>query len=55
MNTPCNLFDFEGPAREKLPPTVYDYFASGAGDEVTLRANRAAFERLCVHYRVLVE
>jgi 4-hydroxymandelate oxidase len=34
---------------------VYDYFASGAGDEVTLHANRAAFERLCVHYRVLVD
>ena len=55
MNTPCNLFDFEGPAREKLPPMVYDYFASGAGNESDIRANRAAFECLSVHYRVLVD
>ena len=33
MNTPCTLFDFECPAREKLPPMVYDYFAGGAGDQ----------------------
>jgi 4-hydroxymandelate oxidase len=55
MSTPCNLLEFEGLAREKLPPMAYDYFASGAWDEVTLHANRAAFERLCVHYRVLVD
>ena len=50
-----NLFDLEQLAREKLPQTACDYFASGAWDEVTLRENRAAFERLRIHYRVLVD
>jgi 4-hydroxymandelate oxidase len=50
-----NLFDLERVAKEKLPQTAWDYFASGAWDEVTLRENRAAFERLKVHYRVLVD
>lgn len=40
---------------EKLPQSAHDYFASGAWDEVTLRENRAAFERIKVHYRVLVD
>jgi 4-hydroxymandelate oxidase len=52
---PINVADFEAIARERLPRAVYDYFASGAGDEVTLRANRAAFERIAVRYRVLVD
>jgi 4-hydroxymandelate oxidase len=53
--TPLNLFELEQLAREKLPEAAYDYFASGAWDEATLRENRAAFERLRVHYRVLVD
>lgn len=32
---------------------VYDYYAGGAHDEITLRENRAAFERLSLHYHVL--
>ncbi len=50
-----NLLDLEQVAKEKLPQMAYDYFASGAWDEVTLRENRAAFERLKVFYRVLVD
>lgn len=50
---PLNLFDFERIAAERLPGAAYDYYASGAHDEVTLRENRAAFERLRLHYRVL--
>lgn len=52
---PVNVFDFEEAARAKLPAMVYDYYAGGAQDEVTLRANRAAFERTCLRYRVLVD
>jgi 4-hydroxymandelate oxidase len=52
---PLNLFEFEALAREKLDPMAYDYFAGGAGDEVTLRANRAAFERIRLLPRVLVD
>jgi 4-hydroxymandelate oxidase len=50
-----NIFDFESLARETLPQQAYDYYASGAQDEVTLRENRAAYERLSLAYRVLVD
>jgi 4-hydroxymandelate oxidase len=50
---PINLFDFEAIARAKLPKMVYDYYASGAQDEITLRENRAAFDRIRLRYRVL--
>ena len=52
---PLNLDDFEALARERLPAMAYDYYASGAHDEVTLRENRAAFGRLALRYRVLVD
>ncbi|MEU4577593.1 MULTISPECIES: alpha-hydroxy acid oxidase [Nonomuraea] len=48
-----NVRDFEDVAREKLDPVYYDYFAGGAQDEVTVRANEAAFRRLCLVPRVL--
>lgn len=44
-----NLFEMEQAAKEKLPQTACDYFASGAWDKITLRENRAAFERIKVH------
>jgi len=50
-----SLPELETAAWEKLPPAARDYFAGGAGDELTLRENRAAFERLKVHPRVLVD
>ncbi|NOS69730.1 MAG: alpha-hydroxy-acid oxidizing protein, partial [Verrucomicrobia bacterium] len=50
-----NLSELEKLAKEKLPQSAHDYYASGAWDEVTLRENRAAFERIKVHYRVLVD
>jgi 4-hydroxymandelate oxidase len=50
-----NLRDLEEQARAVLPQRAYDYFASGAWDEVTLAENRAAFDRIAVHYRVLVD
>ncbi len=52
---PLNLLELEALARERLHAHAYDYYASGAHDEITLRENRAAFERLRVHYRVLVD
>ncbi|MFG1997734.1 alpha-hydroxy acid oxidase [Spirillospora sp. NPDC048911] len=48
-----SLREFEALARERLDPAHYDYFAGGAGDEVTLRANEAAFGRLALLPRVL--
>jgi 4-hydroxymandelate oxidase len=50
-----NVADFEAAARERLDPGVYDYIAGGAGDEHTLRENRAAFERWELRPRVLVD
>lgn len=45
--------DFEPVARELLPKDVYDYYAGGAGDEWTLRENRAAFDRWVIRPRML--
>jgi len=50
-----NLRDLERLARERLPQFAWDYYASGADDEVTLGANVAGFARLALHYRVLVD
>ncbi len=50
-----NLSELEKMAKEKLPQSAHDYYASGAWDEVTLRENRAAFDYIKVHYRVLVD
>jgi 4-hydroxymandelate oxidase len=50
-----NLFDFERAAQDRLPPLARDYYASGAMDELTLAANRRAFEERSLAYRVLVD
>src|ERR1700722_9744033 len=50
-----NLLDLEMKARELLPQTAYDYYASGANDEITLRENRAAYERITLLPRMLVD
>lgn len=52
---PINVFDYEALAREKLPQMVYDYFASGAEDEITVQDNRAAYSRIRLKYRVMVD
>lgn len=52
---PLNLFDLEQLAKEKLPRIAYDYFSSGAWDEVTLRRAREAYNEIAIHYRVLVD
>jgi 4-hydroxymandelate oxidase len=50
-----NLFELETKASKLLPQTEYDYFASGANDEITLRENRAAYERIALLPRMLVD
>jgi 4-hydroxymandelate oxidase len=56
MNAPApvNLFDFETLARGRLPQLAFDYYAGGALDEVTLRENRAAYDRIPLYFRTLV-
>jgi len=48
-----NVRDFESAARDRLDPVLYDYFASGAQDEVTVAANEAAFRRRALVPRIL--
>jgi 4-hydroxymandelate oxidase len=50
-----NLTDLERLAEAQLPPMAWDYYASGADDELTLRRNVAAWRELALHYRVLVD
>jgi isopentenyl diphosphate isomerase/L-lactate dehydrogenase-like FMN-dependent dehydrogenase len=52
---PINVFEYEALARQRLHPAVWDYYAAGANDEATLRDNRAAFERIRLRPRVLVD
>jgi 4-hydroxymandelate oxidase len=50
-----NLHELEELARARLPQLAWDYYASGADDELCLRRNRDAFARIALHYRVLVD
>lgn len=52
-DTHVNLYDFESAALARLPRPTRDYYCGGANDEITLERNRAAYESIPVHYRVL--
>ena len=52
---PINLFEYEELAKKHLSQMAFDYYSSGAWDELTLRDNRAAFERVKLKPRVLVD
>ncbi|RYH20657.1 hypothetical protein EON65_22845 [archaeon] len=52
---PINLAEYERFAQDTLPRNANDYYASGANDMITLRENRAAFSRLYIIPRVLVD
>src|SRR3982751_5174620 len=47
--------DLRAMARRRLPRAIFDFFDGGAEDEVTLRENRAAFERVRLLPKVLVD
>jgi len=48
-----SLREFESQARFRLDRAAYDFFAGGADDEVTLRANETAFSSIGLIPRVL--
>src|SRR6188472_2611844 len=48
-----NLFDFEKMAEGKMTKMAYEYVASGAADEFTVRWNREAFDALKINPSVL--
>lgn len=52
---PANVLEFEAIAKTKLSKWGYDYIATGVEEEVTLRANRAAFNRVWLRRRAMVD
>ncbi|MBA2287557.1 MAG: alpha-hydroxy-acid oxidizing protein [Ktedonobacteraceae bacterium] len=52
---PINLSEYETLAQARLEAAVWDYYQGGSEDEVTLRANHTAFERIRLRPRMLVD
>ena len=50
-----NLAEIECAAKERLTTLAYEYYMGGANDEVTVRENRSAYEKLSLRYHVLVD
>jgi 4-hydroxymandelate oxidase len=50
-----NLADYEGLARERMAPASWEYVSGAAADEITLRWNREAFDRVALAPRVLTD
>ncbi len=55
MEMPRTLADFEARAAEILEEGPHGYYAGGAADELTLRANVEAWRRIAIRPRVLVD
>lgn len=52
---PRTVADYEAIARERLPAMAYDYYAGGAGDELTVRDNDTAWTRIRLRPRFLAD
>ncbi len=52
---PVNVSEYEALAQARMEPVAWDFYAGGSNDEVTLRANRTAFERIRLRPRILVD
>jgi len=50
-----NVHEYEAAAQALIEATAWDYYHGGSDDEVTLRANRSAFERIRLRPRMLVD
>jgi (S)-mandelate dehydrogenase len=50
-----NIEDLRRLAKRRVPRAIFDFFDGGAEDETTLRGNRAAFERVRLLPKVLVD
>ncbi|VAI37637.1 unnamed protein product [Triticum turgidum subsp. durum] len=53
--TVTNVSEYQAIAKQKLPKMAYDYYASGAEDEWTLKENREAFSRILFRPRILID
>ena len=52
---PITVAEYEEIARARTDPGAWDYQAGGAGDEVSLADNRAAWDRIRLRPRVMVD
>ena len=52
---PVSLGDFEALARDRMSHLAFEYVTGGAADEITVRENRAAYDRIRLRPRVLVD
>src|SRR4030095_13693521 len=50
-----NLAEIEFAAKERLTALAYEYYVGGANDEVTVRENRSAYDRIALRYHILVD
>jgi len=50
-----NIFDLREAARKRLPRGVFEFFDRGTEDEIALGNNRAAFEKLKLKHRALID
>ncbi len=50
-----NLYDFEYVARRVLPRSAWYYYSSGADDEITMRENHQAYQKIWFKPKVLVD
>ena len=52
---PINVHEFEEVAKRKMHKLAYDFIAGGVEDELTLRANRSAYEHVFLMPRVMTD
>jgi (S)-2-hydroxy-acid oxidase len=50
-----NVDEYEALAQRRMSKAAFDFFARGSEDQVSLRENRAAFTRIRLRPRVLVD
>src|SRR5262245_16581880 len=50
---PVLLADYERLAEQRLDANAWAYFAGGAADEITMRWNREAFDKIALRPRVM--
>jgi len=55
LQNAINIEDLREMARRRLPRAIFDFFDGGAEDEITLRDNCTAFQRLRLLPKVLVD
>ena len=55
VNEALNNHDMRQMARKRLPRWLFEFVDRGTEDEVALRNNRAAFERIKLKTQVLID